>query len=1165
MKKWMNVGQWLSVIGLWAVVNAVSAQSPQPVLPNATDLFEQHPVVMLVIDPESGRIEAANQAARDFYGYGHDVFLQKTIQQINLFTPTQVKQERQAAALQARDYFLFRHRLASGAVKRVQVYSRPYETLRGQKLLSMIWPLAALAKQEDIVNQYQTQLEAQVDAQIQALEHSKTNQAWWLSALIGVLALALIGQSWFWRREKRERHRNQELLQTFFKQSPTAIYVHDATTGALVDANEQAWRMYGLDSLAALQQADLFGEPPFSRADAFKWIQRTVHHGPQQFAWQTQTEQGTHWEWMQLTKTTLDGQPRVIATGMDITVLKHAQAQLDELNRKFVTFLENTTDFVFFKDDAHRFEFSSQTVADINGFASWRDLIGKTTLEVFPETMAMRYHKDEKWVYEHRRPLLDKEAPYLRVDGTKGWVQASKWPVFAPDSDKVVGLFGINRDITARVEMEEALKQAKDRAEAANEAKSQFLANMSHELRTPMNGIIGMSELGPYETQPEKLQPMMRQINQSARLLLRQLDDVLDWVQLESGQFDIVPKPFYLNSLLDNLRELYQSKAQQKNVAFVVENDALSGACYVGDLERVAQVLTHLLSNAFKFTFQGSVCLAASHTQFDERTWLRLAVKDTGQGSDDTQKAHLFESFRVGDDSNTRAHGGMGLGLAMAKKIVQYMGGTLTLDSHPGAGTEVVVHLPLPPCDRAQEASLVDQYVPGDYAPSQQCVLIVEDNQVNQKVVASFVKRMGLCYETADNGEEAVAMSQEKAYDLVLMDIQMPGMDGYEATRRIRQRHPDVPVIAVTAAAMIEDERKSLAAGMNEHLSKPLMWDSFTQAVNRWLQLPDKPEIHAMDQARSEAQPQTETVHEHHRPSVMVVDDAKTNIKVLANALKHDYKVQVADSGERALAVLAQQSLPDLILLDIMMPNMDGYEVCRLIKNDPKTQAIPVIFVTALDSEMDEAKGFEVGAVDFITKPFKVPVVQARVKNHIKLKKRTDMLEQMSHIDGLTQIPNRRQLDETLETELKRLQRDQAPLGVVMIDIDFFKAFNDHYGHGRGDDALERVAQALQDCLQRPGDFVARYGGEEFVVLLPETDLAGTRKVVAHMAAAVDAARIEHAYSSVSDFVSISLGAVSGVPVTALSAQDWLEQADQALYQAKKHGRHQGVVLDVEG
>jgi diguanylate cyclase (GGDEF)-like protein/PAS domain S-box-containing protein len=1136
-------------------------------VPTFDRVFENHPLPMLLIHPGSGQILEVNPKAVAFYGYSNDTLTDMTIQQINTFTPEQVATERQAAAAEDRHFFIFRHRLASGKTQRVQVYSYPYEIGQRSLLLSMIMPVSELALDEESLARYQANLEAQVDDQMQALQQSKTYQAWGFSALAVILLLAWLAQSVAWRREKRERQHNQELLQTYFEQSPAVIMVFDLVTGELLQSNEEALQFYGCDSFQALKNTILFCEPPFSETDALNWIHRAAHRGPQQFEWKTRMASGEErWEWVQLTKATLKGQPCVVATGVDITVLKHAQTQLDELNKKFVVLLENTSDFIFFKDAQHRFEFSSQTVADINGYASWRDLIGKTSLEVFPEALGSRYHKDEQWVLSHGRPLLDKEAVYLNRHGKKGWVQASKWPVFAEDGRTVTGLFGINRDITARVEMEAALKQAKEKAEAANEAKSQFLANMSHELRTPMNGIIGMSELVSHENDPDQVGYMIRQINHSAKFLLRQLDDVLDLVSLDTDELPIYARPFYLSQLLLHLESLFQHQAKAKHLRFQVVSGGLGNDCYVADADRLAQVLSHLLSNALKFTFQGQVVLSVTHQANAGSQKLVFEVEDTGTGISLAQQAHLFEMFEMGDASNTRHQQGIGIGLAMSQKLIRRMGGDIEIKSKEGHGTQVRVVLPTTPCDKSEEASLIET-VAQPLAGGSQRVLIVEDNAVNQKVVAAFVTRMGLDYLTADNGEQAVELSRVKDFDLVLMDIQMPGMDGYEATRKIRQYHPDVPVIAVTAAAMVEDREKSQAAGMNEHLSKPIMWASFTQAVSKWLDLStDHAPTHLDSKPPEQPSYAEKTALEQSQaigssPSrILVVDDVKTNLKVLANALKPHYAVQVADSGDAALKVVHHGPAPDLILMDIMMPDMDGFEVCRLLKNDPATQGIPVIFVTALDSETDEAKGFEVGGVDFISKPFKVPVVLARVRNHLKLKQRTDMLETMSHIDGLTQVPNRRQMDETLEKELGRLHREQSPLGLIMIDIDHFKPYNDHYGHGRGDECLEKVASVMQSTLKRPGDFLARYGGEEFVVILPETDAEGTRKVGEDLRAAVEDADLHHGYSAVADHITISLGGFFEVVTGQRSKQDWLDQADQALYEAKHLGRNRMVV-----
>ncbi|MCD8512546.1 MAG: diguanylate cyclase [Nitrincola sp.] len=276
----------------------------------------------------------------------------------------------------------------------------------------------------------------------------------------------------------------------------------------------------------------------------------------------------------------------------------------------------------------------------------------------------------------------------------------------------------------------------------------------------------------------------------------------------------------------------------------------------------------------------------------------------------------------------------------------------------------------------------------------------------------------------------------------------------------------------------------------------------------------------------------------------------------MASLLKDEYVVQVASKGLKAIEIASSQEPPDLILMDIMMPEMDGYEVCRTLKSNSSTSGIPIIFISALDEVSDEAKGLSIGAVDYITKPFHPDIVKARVRTHMDLKVKKDLLEKMSHIDGLTEVANRRSFDLQYEKELKRAQRNQQPLSLIMLDIDFFKPYNDHYGHGKGDECLIKVASELQSIICRPGDLFARYGGEEFVALLPETDAVGARKIAEAMRAKIDSLGLLHEYSAIADHVTMSAGFAVKQP-NLKSGETLLEMADKALYRAKAAGRNQ--------
>ncbi|WP_084417491.1 diguanylate cyclase [Chrysiogenes arsenatis] len=291
--------------------------------------------------------------------------------------------------------------------------------------------------------------------------------------------------------------------------------------------------------------------------------------------------------------------------------------------------------------------------------------------------------------------------------------------------------------------------------------------------------------------------------------------------------------------------------------------------------------------------------------------------------------------------------------------------------------------------------------------------------------------------------------------------------------------------------------------------------------------------------------------------TILIVDDEPTNIEVLTRTLSQDYHIISATDGRKALQIALSDEQPDLILLDVMMPGMSGYDICRRLKSDNRTMNIPIIFVTACDDRESEETGLELGAVDYITRPFHVPVVRARVRNHVNMQRKTMLLEKLSLIDGLTHIPNRRRFDNSYEQEWRRAMRYNKPVSLVMIDIDNFKAYNDIRGHSDGDECLRRVAEALSNVLLRGSDMVARYGGEEFIALLPDTQINGAVQVSEKLRAAVEAMEIPHPDSSVSPFVTVSIGHATCLPNFRISRLEFLQAADQALYSAKEAGRNQ--------
>ena len=299
------------------------------------------------------------------------------------------------------------------------------------------------------------------------------------------------------------------------------------------------------------------------------------------------------------------------------------------------------------------------------------------------------------------------------------------------------------------------------------------------------------------------------------------------------------------------------------------------------------------------------------------------------------------------------------------------------------------------------------------------------------------------------------------------------------------------------------------------------------------------------------------------KPTILVVDDMTTTLLLLHDLLKDTYEVKIAKSGTKALEILESPNDIDLILLDIEMPDINGYDVCKRIKNNETIKNIPIIFITGRTSQEDEEYGLNLGAIDYITKPFNKAIVKLRIKNYLNLKIKNDMLEKLSMYDGLTNIRNRRFFDETFEKTFSEIKRDKKSLAVLMIDIDFFKLYNDNYGHGQGDETLRKVAKALEKTIKRASDFVARYGGEEFVILLKDINKDGVEAVANNLLNAIRELKITHEFSKIENYVTVSIGVSYYNSSSDITKLELLLKADETLYNVKNSGRNNFAILEV--
>ena len=400
------------------------------------------------------------------------------------------------------------------------------------------------------------------------------------------------------------------------------------------------------------------------------------------------------------------------------------------------------------------------------------------------------------------------------------------------------GTIWIAEDVTAQRQAEQELARARDAAEAANRAKSAFLANTSHEIRTPLNGLVGLARMARQpDVEPQRLHHYLEQIGASAETLSMIISDILDLSKIEAGRLELESAPFDLHEMLVSLHRAYSSLADSRGLALTLELDPSLTATVQGDALRVRQILVNYLHNALKFTAQGTVALTARPLDGER---VRFEVSDTGPGIDEATQARLFAPFTQADESITRRYGGTGLGLSICRELAHLMGGRVGVVSAPGEGSCFYAELPLPPA--AGALACAGEAAAGDRPLEGVRALLVEDNPVNMMIAVAMLEAWGVEVEQAEDGVQALravdlANSEGRRYDVVLMDVQMPGMSGHEVTRRLRERYSctQLPVIALTAAALVSERDTALAAGMNDFVTKPIETDRLRQALQRTL------------------------------------------------------------------------------------------------------------------------------------------------------------------------------------------------------------------------------------------------------------------------------------------------------------------------------------------
>ena len=475
---------------------------------------------------------------------------------------------------------------------------------------------------------------------------------------------------------------------------------------------------------------------------------------------------------------------------------------------------------------------------------SIEQVIGKSDSEMPWRHKSVSFQKQDIEVMQTGIPVINQESALTTQGGGLVWLESNNVPLLDEDG-QCIGVLGTYHDITERKRDEDKLKAAMQEAEAANLAKSQFLANMSHEIRTPMNAVIGLSYLALQTNLDAEQRDYIQKVNTAAESLLGIINDILDFSKIEANHLELEHKPFWLQDVLQSLNNMMSIKSDEKHLVFTIEIDSDVPDALMGDPVRLEQILVNLVNNAIKFTASGEVSVKV-HVQMKNTDQARLLfeVSDTGIGITELQLEKLFRPFSQADESMTRKYGGTGLGLSICKNLSELMHGSIEVKSEFGTGScfsfNVLIDLQDEAVKKPKDTSMdllrlkntqAKQLLAGSR------ILLVEDNQLNVDLVKGLINSDEISIDVAENGQLALECIASSHYDAVLMDCQMPVMNGYEATHRIREnaKFSDLPIIAMTANVLKSDITKVLEAGMNDHIGKPVNVDILFRTLLKWI------------------------------------------------------------------------------------------------------------------------------------------------------------------------------------------------------------------------------------------------------------------------------------------------------------------------------------------
>jgi PAS domain S-box-containing protein len=672
--------------------------------------------------------------------------------------------------------------------------------------------------------------------------------------------------------------------------------------------------------------------------------------------------------------------------------LQLSQKQRQQTEERYRAFMNNIPAIASIKDREGRILYINEPLSRVYQ-VKFEDVQGKTTYHWLPAETAEKIRLHDQEVLSTKR-LMQFEEVVATPDGVLHHWLAFRFPIENSDGELLVGTVAL--DITRRKQAEAELQQAKEMAEAANRAKSEFLANMSHEIRTPLNGVVGMTELALGTDLTPEQQEYLETVKLSADSLLAVINDILDFSKIEAGKIDFEMIDFDIRETMEMTMKTLVFRADEKGLELLCDIAPEVPEAIQGDSTRLRQVVINLVGNAIKFTDKGEVALRLAVIESEDKDrLLHFTVSDTGVGIPVEKQKSIFEPFNQADTSTTRRYGGTGLGLSISIRLVQMMNGKMWLESEPGGGTKFHFTVPLIPATEPVKTGFGERL---DLLRGVK-VLIVDDNSTNRRILELMLKRWGMRPKSVEGGAEAIVellanSAEGQRYGLIISDVLMPGMDGFSFVERVRQepKLSNAKIMMLTSAGQRGDAARCEELGISAYTMKPVRQSELLEVISRILDNREQESPQSLITRFSLANAQKAG------PSlrILVAEDNAVNQKLVARLLeKRGHNVMIVANGREALGAL-EQGTYDLVLMDLQMPEMDGFEATDELRKREKLSSLhtPVIALTAHAMKGDRERCLTAGMDGYLSKPIRAKELDDVLEVYIK-RRRVDpsMLE----------------------------------------------------------------------------------------------------------------------------------------------------------------------------